>query len=196
MFQNPVLLPEAPWELKPPVRGLIPALFTRMCRPPISPIVRATALSTDSGSVTSAMMGSTALSPPSSRKSLAVWSSQSWFMSSIATRAPARTSPVVMERPMPMGLAAPVTMATLPSNVFDGVVMLYLSYLGLGGVFTTENTGCTENDGLLLPGSSGHPGAHIRQNGNQHTQHHHTANGNDGTESAPAKQEVARKTAV
>ena len=34
------------------------------------------------------------------------------------------------------------------------------------------------------------------QNGNQHTQHHHDRlNGNDGTESAPAKQEVARKTA-
>ena len=49
---------------------------------------------------------------------------------------------------------------------------------------------------LLLRGSSEHPGAHIRQNRNQHTQHHHTAYGNDCTEAAPAEQEVSRNTAI
>ena len=85
-------------------------------------MVRLTALAADSGLVTSATMGSTAVSPPNSRISLAVLSSHSSLMSSIATRAPAPTKAAVMARPIPMGLAAPVTMAILPCNGLSVVV--------------------------------------------------------------------------
>ena len=122
MPQKSFWLPAAPAP-NPPVRALMPALFTKMCSPPISLMVRVTAFSTDSGLVTSATIESTASSPPISRMSLAVWPSQSSLISSIATRAPALTRPVVMERPMPMGLAAPVTMAIRPSKEPDSVVM-------------------------------------------------------------------------
>ena len=113
--QKSVCAPDAS-PVNPPVRGLMPALLTRMCNPPISFMVRFTALAADSGLVTSATMGNTASSPPNSRISLAVLSSHSSLTSSIATRAPARTKAAVMARPIPMGLAAPVTMAILPCN--------------------------------------------------------------------------------
>ena len=57
MSQKSVRRPETSGEVNPPERRLIPALLTRMWRPPISSMVRWTAWSTDSGSVTSAMMG-------------------------------------------------------------------------------------------------------------------------------------------
>ena len=123
MVQKSFWLPAAPAP-NPPVRALMPALFTRICTPPISAATRPTAASTDSGLVTSATMGSTASSPPTSRRSLAVRSSHSALTSSIATRAPARTRAAVMERPIPMGLPAPVTMAIRPCSVSVCVVIV------------------------------------------------------------------------
>src|SRR4029434_3652315 len=44
-------------------------------------------------------------------------------MSSIATRAPARMRPSVIAWPMPMGLPAPVTIATFPCSTLSAIVL-------------------------------------------------------------------------
>ena len=98
------------------LRGAIPALLTRMCSPPICAMVRATASSASRGDVTSTTCVITHSSPPISRRSLDDCPSQSGLMSIIDTRAPARTSASVILRPSPIGLAAPVTIAILPSS--------------------------------------------------------------------------------
>ena len=109
---------------KPRTRGLVPALFTRMCTPPSSATVLPTALSASSGLEISATTVMTQSSPPVSRISLAVCSSQVSLMSIIATLAPAPTRATVMARPIPMGLPAPVTMATFPSSGFSCMTFL------------------------------------------------------------------------
>ena len=96
------------------LRGLMPALFTRMCTAPSSAIVLRTVISASAGFVTSPAIGSTQSFPPTIRASSAVCSRACASMSIIATRAPARTSAMVIACPSPMRLPAPVTIATLP----------------------------------------------------------------------------------
>ena len=79
-------------------------------------MVRATASSASRGEVTSTTCVITQSSPPISRRSLDDCPSHSGLMSIIDTRAPALTSASVMTRPNPIGLAAPVTIATLPAS--------------------------------------------------------------------------------
>ena len=85
----------------------MPALFTSMCSPPISAMVRATASSASCTDVTSTTCVITQSSPPISRRSLDDCPSHSGFTSIIDTRAPARTRASVIFRPSPIGLAAP-----------------------------------------------------------------------------------------
>ena len=92
----------------------MPALFTRMCTPPSSAIVRRTAWSTASGWVISVTIGRAQSAPPIDRMSVALCSNQEALRSRSATRAPARTRPTAIACPRPIGLPAPVIIATLP----------------------------------------------------------------------------------
>jgi hypothetical protein len=99
---------------------LMPALATRMSRPPNALTVSAIMRRTWSPSFTSAASATARPPSPSSSASAAAFFAS--LRPAIATSAPARAKPLAMPRPMPP--LPPVTSATLPlrSNGFMGKV--------------------------------------------------------------------------
>ena len=80
-----------------------------------------TALAALSQLATLSTMGNTLSFPASALTSSAVRLTHSSLTSTMATRAPAAVSANVMRRPNPMGLPAPVTNATFPSNGLSAI---------------------------------------------------------------------------